>query len=108
MIICECGEVVGKNRFKAYIKTTCNPSTSTFGHNICGIIFNFVDSNFNERYSSKIQLKVIARKFADSMRMSSKDIEKFMLHVDRLKRSGSLTDFTIIKRACESMHEPDG
>lgn len=107
LIICECGDVVGKNWFRAYIKTSSNPSTSTFGHNACGVIFNFVDLDLKERYTSKVELKVIAKKTADSMRMKAEDTERFLLEVDRLKRNGTLTDFMIIKRACERVFEPD-
>lgn len=107
MVLCECGEFVGRDKFKDYIKTSYNPSTETFGHTKCGFIFNFVDGHLHEIYSSKIKLKVIAKEFADEMKMNSKDTEKFLLAVDRLKRKGNLTDALILKRAYESVLETD-
>lgn len=105
MIICECGESVGADKFKDYIKTSKNPSTSTFGHSKCGFIFNFVDNNLYGSYSPKIKLKVIAKKFADAKKMNPKDIEKFLLEVDRLKRVGNLTDTIILANAYERIIE---
>ncbi|WP_440944770.1 hypothetical protein ACSAZL_11365 [Methanosarcina sp. T3] len=43
MIICECGELVGRVTFKDYIKISANPSTRIIGHGNCGVIFNFFD-----------------------------------------------------------------
>ena len=107
MVICECGDTVGKDKFKDYIKTSTNPSTETFGHSKCGFIFNFVDNYPIGRYSSKVKLKLIAKKFAEKVNMDSGETERFLLAVDRLKRSNDLPDFIILKRAYERITDVD-
>ncbi len=99
MILCECEEFIEGEIFHDYIRTSINPSTPTIGHRKCGLIFNFVDGDRHEKYSSKKKLKVIAKKFAEKKRINDFMIGKFLLEVDRLKRNGSLSDYEIIKRA---------
>jgi hypothetical protein len=96
LILCECGEFINDNTFKDYIKTTANPSTPTIGHANCGMIFNFLDDEFPKRYSSKIELKSLARKFAEINQLNCELICKFLLEVDRLKSSGSQSDMQIL------------
>ncbi len=99
MIICECGEIVEGCTFKAYIKTTANPSTSTIGHKNCGRIFNFIDGKMPRKYSSRKDLKTIAMRFAEKNRFESIYCERFLIEVDRLKSNGSLSDDYILIEA---------
>ena len=105
MILCECGDIIGNDKFKDYIKTSRNPSTATIGHCKCGFIFNFIDSDSIKKYSSKIDLKVLAREFADKKQMTLSETEKFLLTIDRLKRNGNLSDYMILTK---SYHEVFG
>ncbi len=105
MILCECGEYVETDKFKDYIKTSHNPSTPTFGHTKCGFIFNFVDDLPQRKYSSKIELKVIAKEFADERKMNLEDTGRFLLAVDRLKRNSNFTDLMVLAKAYESVME---
>lgn len=99
MILCECGEIIDGDTFKDYIKTSANPSTPTIGHKKCGHIFNFIDGKMPKRYSSKIELKSIAMKFAKSNMMSIETIESLLIEVDRLKSSGNLSDGEVLSQA---------
>jgi hypothetical protein len=99
MIICECGEIIdGNNTFEDYIKTSANPSTPTIGHEKCGCIFNFIDEKMPKKHSKKIELKSLAMKFAEK-NMNHNAIDRFLLEVDRLKSSGSLSDVDILIKA---------
>jgi len=103
IILCqECGEFVGGETFKDYIKTSANPSTPTIGHSKCGHIFNFVDSEVPKRYSSKKELKSLAIKFAEKNRLGSDVMGEFLLVVDRLKSGGRMTDVEILMEASRS------
>ena len=99
MLLCECGEFIGTDRFRDYIKTSHNPSTSTFGHEKCGFVFNLVDAGLPKKYSSKKELKIIAKKFAEKKGLSTPLTQKLLLEVDRLKREGKLSDYDILRRA---------
>ena len=96
MIICECGEIIGGNTFRDYIRTSANPSTSTIGHEKCGYIFNFIDDKISRRYSSRIELKSLAMKIAQKNNFVDDDIERFLIDVDRLKSSSNLPDSDIL------------
>lgn len=96
MILCECGEFIDGCTFKDYIETTANPSTPTSGHAKCGLIFNFIDDGPPKRYSSKIELKSLALKFAEKNKFNYDIIGKFLLEVDRLKSDGSKPDMEIL------------
>lgn len=85
-----------ENTFKAYTKTSANPSTRTIGHRKCGIIFNFIDSNIPKKYSSRKELKILAAKFADKNELLMENTEKFLLEVDRLKSRGQFSDAEIL------------
>lgn len=99
LILCECGEFIDGNTFKDYIETSANPSTPTIGHNDCGLIFNFIDEKLPKRYSTRIELKGIALKFALKRNFDDDTVGRFLLEVDRLKSSGNLTDADIIFKA---------
>jgi hypothetical protein len=101
LILCECGEFIEDHTFKDYIETSANPSTPTIGHHNCGLIFNFVDGTLPKRYSSRVELKGIALKFAMKKEMDAVTIGSFLLEVDRLKSSGNLSDVDIIFKAHE-------
>jgi hypothetical protein len=107
IFLCECGKVireeVREDTFKDYIKTSRNPSTRTTGHRNCGLIFNFVDGKCPKKYSSRKELKVIAAIFAEINELSSKDIGKFLLEVDRLKSCGKLSDDKILVYAYQNV-----
>ncbi len=103
IILCqECGELVGTETFKDYIKTSANPSTPTIGHSKCGHVFNFVDGEVPKRYSSKKELKSLAVKFAEMNRLDSEVMGEFLLEVDRLKSDGRMTDVEILMEASRS------
>ncbi len=104
IIICKCGEIVGGNTFKDYIKTTANPSTKTIGHRNCGIIFNFIDEKSPKKYSSRTELKILAGKFAEK-NLPPEHTAKFLLGVDRLKSRGRLQDSEILIRAYREVLE---
>jgi len=99
MILCECGEIVDGCTFRDYIKTSASPSTPTIGHQKCGRIFNFIDGDMPKRYSSKIELKSIAMKFAERNKISNESTESLLLEVDRLKYLGKLSDGEILVTA---------
>jgi hypothetical protein len=95
-ILCECGEFVQSNTFKDYIPTSIGPSTSTFGHSGCGLIFDLVDGNLPKSFSTRIQLKGIAMKFAKMNKMEDESVGLFLLEVDRLKSLGNISDIDIL------------
>ncbi|MGZ7132703.1 MAG: hypothetical protein ACXVH6_04940 [Halobacteriota archaeon] len=99
MLLCECGKFVDKDIFKAYIKTSKNPSTVTIGHEECGFMFDFIDGGMPKRYSSKRELKTIAMHFAGAQALSAEDTERFLLELERLKSEGRYTDGEILARA---------
>ncbi len=99
MILCECGKLINRDLFRDYIKTSAGPSTSTIGHTECGLIFNLIDLDIPKRYSSKKELKSIAKKFAEKEGVSDLLTQKLLLEVDRLKRGGKLSDYDILIRA---------
>jgi hypothetical protein len=101
MILCECGEFINRCTFRDYIETSSNPSTPTFGHINCGLIFNFVDGTLPKRYSSKKELKSIAMRFAEMNTFDCHDLDRFLIEVDRLKSKGNLSDMDIILQASE-------
>lgn len=95
-ILCECGEFVRGNTFKDYIPTTIGPSTSTFGHTGCGLIFNLVNGELPKSFSTRIRLKSIAMRFAEMNKMEDDVVGLFLLEVDRLKSRGDLCDIDIL------------
>jgi hypothetical protein len=105
LILCECGEFVEDHTFKDYIETSANPSTPTIGHHSCGLIFNFIDEARPKRYSSRVELKGIALKFALKKQMDDATVGRFLLEVDRLKSKGNLPDVDILFQAYEIIKE---
>jgi hypothetical protein len=105
MLICECGEIIDGSTFKDYIETSANPSTPTIGHKKCGHIFNFIDGKMPKRYSSRIELKSIAMRFAEKNKMNNETIESLLIEIDRMKSNGKLSDgeilVTAIKKCCK-------
>jgi|WetSurMetagenome_2_1015567.scaffolds.fasta_scaffold205192_2 hypothetical protein len=99
MILCECGEFIDGCTFKDYIETRANPSTPTVGHEKCGLIFNFIDADIPKRYSSKTELKSLAFKFAEKIKIKTDLIGSFLLEVDRLKSCGTKSDMEIMIQA---------
>jgi hypothetical protein len=99
MILCECGEFIEGRTFRCYIKTSLNPSTSTIGHRSCGLIFDFVDGDLPKRYSSKIELKSLAIRFGEINKLEYREIERFLIEVDRLKSKGKLSDMEVLLKA---------
>jgi len=95
-ILCECGEFVQGHTFKDYIPTTIGPSTSTFGHSGCGLIFNLVDGSLPKSFSTRIQLKGIAMRFAEMNKIEDESVGLFLLEVDRLKSQGNICDIDIL------------
>jgi hypothetical protein len=95
-ILCECGEFVQGHTFKDHIPTTIDPSTSNFGHSGCGLIFNLVDGNLPKSFSTRIQLKGIAMRFAEMNEMEDESVGLFLLEVDRLKSQGNICDIDIL------------
>jgi hypothetical protein len=96
MLICECGEIIRGCTFKDYIKTSANPSTPTIGHEKCGHIFDFIDGKAVKKYSSKIELKSLAMRFAEKNNLDYETIEKFLIEIDHLKSNESLSDRDIL------------
>lgn len=96
-------EESSEDAFKVYINTSRNPSTRTIGHKNCGLIFNFVDGKCPKKYSSKKELKALAVTFAQINELSSEEIGKFLLEVDRLKSCGKLSDDRILVSAYQTM-----
>jgi hypothetical protein len=105
-ILCECGEFVQGHIFKDYIPTTISPSTPTFGHSGCGLIFNLVNGELPKSFSTRIQLKSIAMRFAEMNKMEEELVSLFMLEVDRLKTSGKLCDIDILISAYKKVKGP--
>ncbi|VVB71517.1 Uncharacterised protein [uncultured archaeon] len=105
MILCECGEFIDGCTFKDYIPTSSNPSTPTIGHQICGLLFNFIDDKLPKRYSSRVELKGIAFKFAEKNDMDQTTIGDYLLEVDRLKSLGNLCDMDILIAAYKTIQE---
>lgn len=99
MIICECGEIIEGFTFRDYIKTSACPSTSTIGHEKCGHIFNFIDDKMPKKYSSRVELKVLAMRFAQKNKLDSEDTGRFMIEVDRLKSGRNMIDRDILVEA---------
>lgn len=99
MILCECGKFIEGHTFRDYIKTSANPSTPTIGHSECGLLFDFVDGELPKRFSSRVELKGIAMKFAEKNRLGYEAVGKFLLEVDRLKSTGNLPDMDILVAA---------
>ena len=95
-ILCECGDFVEGHTFKDYIPTSIGPSTPTFGHSGCGLIFDLVDGELPKRFSSRVQLKGIAMRFAEMNKMEDDLVGHFLLEVDRLKSRGNLNDIDIL------------
>jgi hypothetical protein len=96
MILCECGEFIKGETFKDFIPTSVNPSTSTIGHQKCGLIFDFFDGKMPKRYSSRKELKGLAMKFVKKNNLDLNTCGKFLLEVDRLKSLGKLSDGDIL------------
>lgn len=105
MMVCECGEIIEKEYFRCYINTSLNPSTATVGHTECGVIFNFFDTGPPKKYSSKKELKVKVRKYAERKKLDNDSIQRVLLEVDRLKRKGDLNDFEIVKRVMTAFNK---
>lgn len=101
MLLCECGEFIDGDTFKVYIETSINPSTPTIGHRKCGLILDFVDGNLPKQYSSKIELKSIAARFAEKKKMDTGMREIFLLEVHRIKSEGRFTDAYVLCKAFE-------
>ncbi len=99
IILCECGEIIDNCTFKDYIKTSSNPSTSTIGHKNCGLIFDFVDGEIPKKYSSKVELKSIAMRFAENKKLDNDDIGRLLVEVDRLKSEGNRSDGEVLVTA---------
>lgn len=104
MIICECGEIIEGNTFRDYIKTSACPSTSTIGHHKCGRIFNFIDDKIPNKYSSRIELKILAMRFAEKNKLETGDVGRFLIEVDRLKSGGNLSDCDILILAFKKIY----
>ncbi len=105
MILCECGEVIVGCKFRDYIKTSANPSTPTIGHKKCGLVFNFIDDKIHKKYSSRKELKILARRFAEKNHMEGGAVEKFLLEVDRLKSGQHLSDCDILVAAFQKLKD---
>jgi hypothetical protein len=104
-ILCECGDFVEGHTFKDYIPTSIGPSTPTFGHTGCGLIFDLVDGELPKRFSSRVQLKGIAMRFAEMNKMGDELVGLFLLEVDRLKSRGNLSDIDILIAAHKAIQE---
>ncbi|MGP8322635.1 MAG: hypothetical protein ACT6FG_01390 [Methanosarcinaceae archaeon] len=105
MILCECGEIIKGEIFKDYIKSSFNPSTCTIGHQKCGFIFDFFDGKKPKKYSSRKELKCIALRFAKKNKLEQNNIGVFLVEVDRLKSSGTLSDYDILLTAYKKLNE---
>jgi hypothetical protein len=103
-ILCECGEFVQGHTFKDYISTSIGPSTSTFGHSGCGLIFNLIDGELPKSFSTRVKLKGIAMRFAEMNKMEDKFVGLFLLEVDRLKSMGNICDIDILVAAYKTVH----
>jgi hypothetical protein len=103
MLICECGEIIDGGTFRDFIKTSASPSTPTIGHLKCGHIFNFIDQKLSKKYSSRIELKNVAMRFALKNNFKNEAIENFLVHVDKLKSFGNLSDRQILLKAFQKI-----
>ncbi len=81
-MICECGEIIEGYIFRDYIKASSGPSTPTIGHKKCGHIFNFIDDKMSKRYSSRIELKSLAMRFAEKNKLDCRATEMFLIEID--------------------------
>jgi hypothetical protein len=110
-ILCECGEFIQGHTFKDYIPTPMGPSTPTFGHSGCGLIFNLINGQLPKSYSSRVQLKSIAIRFAEMNRIEEEFVSLFLLEVDRMKSLGNICDMDILisayKKIQERIDQPD-
>lgn len=111
--MCECGEIIDGDTFKDYIKTSSNPSTVTFGHCRCGLIFNKIDGKGLKKYSSKKELKIIAARFAHKRNLNDVETGKFLAIVDRIKSSGNYSDAEVMVKSlnlyqCGCFNTPEG
>ena len=104
-ILCECGEFVRGHTFKDFIPTSISPSTPTFGHSECGLIFDLVDGELPRSFSTRIQLKSIAMRFAEMNKMEDGSACLFLLEVDRLKSRGNVCDMDILIAAHRIVQE---
>lgn len=68
-------------------------------------MFNFVDGEYQKRYSSKKELKSLALKFAEKNKFEYEVTEVFLLEVDRLKSRGTMEDVEILMKAYENIFE---
>lgn len=103
-ILCECGEFINGNTFKDYIETSSNPSTATIGHRSCGLIFNLIDGDLPQKYSSKRELKALAARLAENEELDLRDTERLLIEVDRLKSRGDLADGEILNIAFKKLN----
>jgi len=71
-------------------------TSSTFGHSGCGLIFNLVNGELPKSFSTRIQLKGIAMRFAEMNKMEEEVVGLFLLEVDRLKSRGTICDIDIL------------
>ena len=104
-ILCECGEFVQGHTFKDYIPTPIGPSTPTFGHSGCGLIFNLINGQLPKSYSSRVQLKSIAMRFAEMNKIEEEFVSLFFLEVDRMKSLGNICDMEILLSAYKKIQE---
>ncbi|OPY54283.1 MAG: hypothetical protein A4E49_01102 [Methanosaeta sp. PtaU1.Bin112] len=107
-ILCECGEFIQGHTFKDYIPTSIGPSTPTFGHSGCGLIFNLINGDFPKSYSNRVQLKRIAMRFAEMNKIEDEFVCLFLLEVDRIKSQGNTCDMGILISAYKKIQERIG
>jgi len=91
--------------FKDYVPTSIGPSTTTFGHTDCGLIFNLIDGKLPKSFSSRVQLKSIAIRFAQMNKLADEFLCLFLLEVDRLKSRGNICDIDILMAAYKTVQE---
>lgn len=104
MTLCECDDFIEGNTFRDYIKNSANPSTPTIGHCKCGVIFDFIDSKKQKKYSARKELKSLAMRFAEKHKLENKEIARFLVKVGRFKSLGKLTDSEILKIVFENQY----
>jgi hypothetical protein len=56
-----------------------------------------------KKYSSRIELKSLAIRFADKNNLDAESCQKYLIEVDRLKSRGNLTDRDILIRAFQRL-----
>jgi len=56
-----------------------------------------------KKYSSKIELKSLALRFADKNNFEQETISRFLVEVDRLKSNGALSDGEILIKAIQKI-----